>query len=81
VQDVVCALLIAYILILFGRMIFSWLPPTSGGTATVARLLYDLTEPVLAPLRRVIPPVGMFDLSFTVLVFGLLILWQAVCSH
>ena len=79
-QDVVCALLIAYILILFGRMIFSWLPPTSGGTATVARLLYDLTEPVLAPLRRVIPPVGMFDLSFTVLVFGLLILWQFVCS-
>jgi YggT family protein len=80
VQDVVCALLIAYILILFGRMIFSWLPPTSGGTATVARLLYDLTEPVLAPMRRVIPPVGMFDLSFTVLVFGLLILWQAVCA-
>src|SRR6476620_925788 len=27
VQDVVCALLSAYILILFGRMIFSWLPP------------------------------------------------------
>ena len=79
-QDVVCALLISYILILFGRMIFSWLPPSSGGTATVARLLYDLTEPVLAPLRRVIPPVGMFDLSFTVLVFGLLILWQSVCS-
>ena len=79
-QDVVCALLIAYILILFGRMIFSWMPPTSGGTATVARLLYDLTEPVLAPMRRIIPPVGMFDLSFTVLVFGLLILWQAVCS-
>ena len=80
-QDVVCALLIVYILILFGRMIFSWMPPTSGGTATVARLLYDLTEPVLAPLRRVIPPLGMFDLSFTVLVFGLLILWQVVCSH
>jgi YggT family protein len=80
VQDVVCALLIAYILILFGRMIFSWLPPTSGGTATIARLLYDLTEPVLAPMRRVIPPAGMFDLSFTVLVFGLLILWQVVCS-
>ena len=79
-QDVVCALLIAYILILFGRMIFSWLPPGPGATATVARLLYDLTEPVLAPMRRVIPPAGMFDLSFTVLVFGLLILWQAVCA-
>ena len=79
-QDVVCALLIAYILVLFGRMIFSWMPPTSGGSATVARLLYDMTEPVLAPMRRVIPPLGGFDLSFTVLVFGLLILWQSVCS-
>ena len=79
-QDVVCALLITYILILFGRMIFSWLPPTSGGTATVARLLYDLTEPVLAPVRRVIPPVGMFDLSFTVVVIVLLIVYQTVCS-
>ena len=79
-QDVLCALLIVYILILFGRMIFSWLPPTSGGSATVARLLYDLTEPVLAPLRRIIPPVGMFDLSFTVLVFGLFFLWSAVCQ-
>jgi YggT family protein len=79
VQDVVCALLITYILILFGRMIFSWLPPTSGGAATVARVLYDLTEPVLAPLRRIIPPVGMFDLSFTVLVFVLFFVWEAVC--
>jgi YggT family protein len=78
--QVVCALLIAYILILFGRMIFSWLPPTSGGTATVARLLYDITEPVLAPMRRVIPPVGMFDLSYTVLVLGLLFLYGRVCS-
>ena len=33
--------------------------------ATVYRMLLDLTEPVLAPLRRVIPPAGMFDLSFT----------------
>ena len=46
----------------------SWFPPSSSGSglATVNRLLMDLTEPVLAPLRRVIPPVGMFDLSFMV---------------
>ena len=42
--------------------------------ATINRLLMDLTEPVLAPLRRVIPPVGMFDLSFMVAFFGLVIL-------
>ena len=61
-------------------MIISWLPPTGGATATIARLLYDLTEPVLAPVRRVIPPVGMFDLSFTVVVIVLLIVYQTVCS-
>jgi YggT family protein len=36
--------------------------------------LRDLTEPVLAPLRRVIPPAGPFDLSFMVLFFILLFL-------
>ena len=79
-QDVVCALLITYILILFGRMMISWLPPTGGATATVARLLYDLTEPVLAPVRRVIPPVGMFDLSFMVVFFVLFIVQGIVCT-
>ena len=45
----------------------------SGGFATVYRIVMDLTEPVLAPLRRVIPPAGMFDLSFTVLFVFLII--------
>lgn len=79
VQEVVCALLIAYIIILFGRMIMSWLPPTSGGMATVSRMLFDLTEPVLAPMRRMIPPTGMIDLSFTILTFGLFLIWRSVC--
>ena len=58
------------------RAVLSWFPPTSssGGLATINRLLMDLTEPVLAPLRRIIPPVGMFDLSFMVAFFGLVIL-------
>jgi YggT family protein len=42
-------------------------------------LLMDLTEPVLAPLRRVIPPAGMFDLSFTVLIVFMFILRSVVC--
>ena len=54
--------------------------PTGGATANVARLLYDLTEPVLAPVRRIIPPVGMFDLSFTVVVIALLLVYNTVCS-
>jgi YggT family protein len=70
------AFVTVYLVIMGARAVLSWFPPTStsGGLATVNRLLMDLTEPVLAPLRRIIPPVGMFDLSFMVAFFGLVIL-------
>ena len=74
-----CAAITIYIVILLLRAVFSWFPPPSGGAATVYRILLDLTEPVLAPLRRVIPPIGMFDLSFTVLFIFLFILRNVVC--
>jgi YggT family protein len=74
-----CAAITIYIVILLLRAVFSWFPPPSGGMATVYRILMDLTEPVLAPLRRVIPPVGMFDLSFTVLFVFLFILRNVIC--
>ena len=78
-MNVPCAAVTVYLVILFLRAIFSWFPPPSGGAATLYRLLMDLTEPVLAPLRRVIPPAGMFDLSFTVLIVFMFILQRAVC--
>jgi len=74
-----CAAITIYIVILLLRAVFSWFPPPNGGMATVYRILMDLTEPVLAPLRRVIPPVGMFDLSFTVLFVFLFILRNVIC--
>jgi len=40
----------------------------------VNTLLFELTEPVLRPVRRVIPPVGMFDVSFMVVFFALFFL-------
>ena len=68
-----------YMVILLGRAVSSWFPPPPHGSPLggIAALLRDLTEPVLAPLRRVIPPAGMFDLSFTVLFIVLLILFNA----
>ena len=74
-----CAAITIYIVILLLRAVFSWFPPPSGGMATFYRILMDLTEPVLAPLRRMIPPAGMFDLSFTVLFVFLIILRGVVC--
>jgi len=76
---IVCALLTVFIIVLFVRAVLSWFPLRPGTvTAQINRLLIDLTEWALRPLRRVIPPVGMFDLSFIVLVFGLLFLRTAI---
>jgi YggT family protein len=50
-----------YILLIFVRIVFSWI--TVSRSNRVMRFLVDATEPLLGPLRRVIPPVGMFDIS------------------
>jgi uncharacterized protein YggT (Ycf19 family) len=42
--------------------------------------LVTVTEPVLGPVRRVIPRVGMFDLSFLVVFFGITILRGLIAS-
>ena len=80
VKTLLCDLIQIYIVVLFVRAIFSWFPPPGGGAATLYRILLDLTEPVLAPLRRVIPPAGAFDLSFLVLIVFLYILRAQVCG-
>ena len=51
------------------RVIVSWYSPRSTNVLVV--ILHRVTEPLLAPLRRIIPRVGMFD--FTPLVAIILI--------
>jgi YggT family protein len=43
------------------RALLSWfnLPPTNP----LVTFLYDITEPILAPLRRVVPRIGMIDIT------------------
>jgi YggT family protein len=56
-----------YVIILFARAILSWFPYSHNSPLNpVRRVVFTLTEPVLAPFRRIIPPVGMLDLSFLV---------------
>ncbi len=81
---IVCRLIQAYIIILFARIIISWFPISpGGGMSTVYGFLYSLTEPVLGPLRRIIPPIGMggmgLDLSPMIVTFGLLWISGAIC--
>jgi YggT family protein len=80
VTHVLCVLISAYIIVLLLRAVLSWFPIRPGTTmAAVTRLLSDLTEPVVAPVRRMIPPAGMFDVAFMVVFFGLLILLSIIC--
>ena len=52
--------------------------------ATVAGFLYMVTDPVLLPLRRFLPPVRMgamaLDLSPLVAFFGISFLMSLLCS-
>ena len=58
-----------YSLVVLGAIIISWiqLPPSNP----VANIIHSLTEPVLAQIRRVLPPMGGLDFSPMVLLIGL----------
>jgi YggT family protein len=43
------------------RVLFSWINPDPRNA--VVRLIYQITEPILAPLRRYIPPFGGLDIT------------------
>jgi|GEM_PF-731669 len=66
-----CGLVSVYTTLLILRILLSWfrVGPYGGGRFT--RFLYAATEPLLAPVRGILPPLGMLDLS-PLLVFVLL---------
>lgn len=43
------------------RALFSWFDPTMH--TPVGRFLYQITEPIIGPIRQVVPSLGMFDIS------------------
>ncbi|OCG01072.1 YggT family protein [Gilliamella sp. wkB112] len=57
-------------LLLF-RAILSWV---SRGQSIADELLSQLTEPLVAPIRRIVPPIGIIDISFMIVVFVLIFL-------
>jgi uncharacterized protein YggT (Ycf19 family) len=80
VKDLLCYALSAYLIIVFGRIILSWFPIRQGTVmAQVFTVLYALTEPVLGPLRRAIPPIGGgLDISPIVVLIGIEIIQSLV---
>lgn len=66
-----------YILLIFIRIVFSW--GMASYSNRVMRLLVNTTEPMLGPLRRIVPLVGAFDIS-PIVAFIILWLLQAAIA-
>jgi YggT family protein len=82
---ILCTLAQLYMLALFLRIVLSWFPISPGGAmAGIFSFLYTITEPVLGPVRRMLPPVGMggmgLDLSPIIVLLVLqLVVFRLVC--
>jgi YggT family protein len=66
-------LVLALELLILARVLLSWVDPTGRGR--LAAFIIQTTEPILAPVRRVLPRTGMLDLSplVVILVLGVIL--------
>lgn len=84
VGAVVCFLIWAYLIVLVLKAVLSWFPIDYDSPVQKIKTFLDrITEPLLAPLRRVIPPLQLggvgLDMSFMVLFFGIVLLQTLIC--
>ncbi|MFL5758806.1 MAG: YggT family protein [Thermomicrobiales bacterium] len=61
----------ALILLIIARSLFSWVDPAMQ--SQIGKLLRQLTEPIIAPIRQVVPSAGALDFSPMIAVFVLII--------
>jgi YggT family protein len=78
VRNFLSILLIALWLLILGRVLMSWFDPRRSNQ--VSRYLIQATEPILAPVRRVLPQSSTFDLSPIIVLLVLATLMRAVQS-
>ena len=83
-MEFVCLAIQVYFYILLARVIFSFMEAFRVQIPDVLRpvikFVYDVTEPFLAPFRKIVPPAGMLDLSFLVAVILLQVAAGIICS-
>jgi YggT family protein len=63
---------------IFARAILSWFP--LDPRSPIVTILNEITEPILAPLRRVVPRLGMIDITPMVAMLVLFVIRQAIVS-
>lgn len=78
-----CLLLGAYQLVVLVHIIGSWVPAPPDGLRPVFRGAAAMVDPLVVPLRRVIPPIRIggaaLDGAILVLLLGLFLLRAVVC--
>lgn len=74
------SILITLLQILFIARFIAQLVDQSGGNP-ITRFLIETTEPILAPVRRILPPTGMLDLSPTIVLLLLFVLQRVLASY
>ena len=82
IADYVNALFTVYLILLFARILLSWVEgsariPYNTYLMAVIKFVHETTDPYLNLFRRIIPPIGMFDLS-PILAIILLVVAQGV---
>ncbi|MGH3923042.1 MAG: YggT family protein [Pseudonocardiaceae bacterium] len=82
-QQILCAVITIYFVILLIRIVLSWVPAVPDPILPLARGVRTVTDPLLVPLRGVIPPVQVgaaaLDLSPLVIFFVIAILRSLFC--
>jgi YggT family protein len=69
-------LVIVLWVLMLGRVLISWVDPR--GETALGRFLFQMTEPILAPIRRFMPQTGMIDFSPLVVFLVLAVLLRLV---
>ena len=81
VVSFVTALYYVYTILILAYILMSWVQlPYNVWVGRVRTFLHDTVEPYLGIFRRLIPPIGMFDVSPIVALIVLSLVWQIVTS-
>ncbi len=73
IVSVILLALQIYQLILLARVLLSWFPDIDRSNPII-QFLYDVTEPVLRPIRNALPQTGMMDFSPLIVFLGISVL-------
>jgi YggT family protein len=65
-------------LAILARVLVSWIDPVPYPNTRLKEILWSITEPILAPARRYVPPLGMMDISPIVVIVVLRVIENAV---